>query len=78
MYVNAWRCFVPVGTTEHLTLVGFKPDDEAWEDYPVNLPWFSVMLGQRRWARGRAVIALKTEIEAIVGTRPNIEVVGPA
>lgn len=77
LYVDAWRCFVPVGTTEHLALVGFEADAEAWEEYPVNLPWHSLMLGQCRWARRRAVIALKTEIEAIVGTRPSIEVVGP-
>ena len=69
-----YRVFVPVGTTQHLTLIGFEPDPQAWDNYELDLPWYYLTPTMRRKARRRALIALQAEIDAIIELRPAIHV----
>lgn len=69
-----FRVFVPIETDQHLRLIGFKTEPDAWNRYDVDLSWYYLTRPMRRWARRRILHKLRAEIAAIVASNPSISV----
>lgn len=69
------RVFVPIGTDQHLALIGFRVRRKAWEDYDVDLPWYCLTRASRLAAQRRILMKLRAKIEAMVADNPTIRVI---
>ncbi len=69
-----WRAVVPVGTTQHLTIVGLDADYDEWAEAVGVAPWYCLTNLMKTAYRERHAKILKLEIENRIQTRPPVVV----
>lgn len=69
-----WRAVVPVGSTQHLRIVGLDAKEDAWIEAVGSAPWYCLTARMKSSYRRDRAEVLKGEIEGRIATRPPVVV----